>query len=206
MKFLCIACNTQMKLIKSETNTVADSKGSLSVKWECPDCLYEMGMLTNPYETQLVSSIGVEIGGNKINKEGASESQKAEEGKPSQTSSGAKCPFPETVRDAMINSAREGGMAPNYVPDDSGNKNSQSNSHGMDEAQELKSAMGFATSDTAAPTEEVTWTAQAMVRLQNIPEFIRPVAKKGIEKFALGKGTNTVDEGILDQAKDHFNM
>ena len=36
--------------------------GSLSVVYSCPECGYEMAMLTNPFETQLVQSLGVRIG------------------------------------------------------------------------------------------------------------------------------------------------
>src|SRR3972149_6979823 len=58
MKFLCVPCDTPMKL-----QTVAPpERGSLSVVYACPECGYEMAMLTNPFETQLVQSLGVRIG------------------------------------------------------------------------------------------------------------------------------------------------
>jgi hypothetical protein len=52
----------------------------------------------------------------------------------------------------------------------------------------------------------VRWTAAAEARLANIPEFIRPMAKTGIEKFAQEHGALEVDEKILDQARDFFGM
>ena len=52
----------------------------------------------------------------------------------------------------------------------------------------------------------VRWTAAAEARLANIPEFVRPMAKTGIEKFARDKGALEVDEKILDAAKDFFGM
>ena len=58
MKFLCVPCDTPMKL-----QTVGPPEsGSLSVVYSCPECGYEMAMLTNPFETQLVQSLGVRIG------------------------------------------------------------------------------------------------------------------------------------------------
>ena len=58
MKFLCVPCDTPMKL-----QTVAPpDRGSLSVVYSCPECGYEMAMLTNAYETQVVQSLGVRIG------------------------------------------------------------------------------------------------------------------------------------------------
>jgi hypothetical protein len=58
MKFLCVPCDSPMKL-----QTIGPPEGgSLSVVYSCPECGYEMAMLTNPYETQVVQSLGVRIG------------------------------------------------------------------------------------------------------------------------------------------------
>ena len=58
MKFLCVPCDSPMKL-----QTVAPpDRGSLAVVYACPACGYEMAMLTNAYETQVVQSLGVRIG------------------------------------------------------------------------------------------------------------------------------------------------
>ena len=58
MKFLCVPCDSPMKL-----QTIGPPQGgSLSVVYSCPECGYEMAMLTNPYETQVVQSLGVRIG------------------------------------------------------------------------------------------------------------------------------------------------
>jgi len=84
-------------------------RGSLSIVYSCPECGYEMAMLTNAYETQVVQSLGVRIG----------------------------------------------------------------------------------------PAE---------ARLANIPEFVRPMAKTGIERFARENGAIEVDEKILDQAREFFGM
>src|SRR5215216_5494911 len=58
MKFLCVPCDSPMKL-----QTIAPpERGSLSVVYACPECGYEMAMLTNAFETQMVQSLGVRIG------------------------------------------------------------------------------------------------------------------------------------------------
>jgi hypothetical protein len=57
-----------------------------------------------------------------------------------------------------------------------------------------------------ADSMPVQWTAAAEARLANIPEFVRPMAKTGIEKFARDRGSLEVDETILDAAKDFFGM
>ena len=147
MKFLCVPCDTPMRL---ETVAPPD-RGSLSVLYSCPECGYEIAMLTNAYETQVVQSLGVRIG-------------PATDGAAA-TASGGKCPFP--------------GMVPS--------------SEGAGEHR----------ADEPAP---VRWTAAAEARLTNIPEFVRPMAKTGIEKFARDRGALEVDEKILDAAKDFFGM
>jgi hypothetical protein len=143
MKFLCVPCDSPMKL-----QTVAPpERGSLAVVYACPECGYEMAMLTNAYETQVVQSLGVRIG-----PAGAA----AEAG-----TAGTKCPF-----GAMI-PAMEGSQ-PEPMP--------------------------------------VRWTAAAEARLANIPEFVRPMARTGIERFAREKGSLEVGETILDAAKEFFGM
>ena len=56
---------------------------------------------------------------------------------------------------------------------------------------------------TAPP---VRWTSAAEARLANIPEFVRPMARTGIERFARERGTLEVDEAVLDAARDFFGM
>jgi hypothetical protein len=58
MKFLCVPCDTQMRLRATEES----EPGSLSVVYACPECGYEMAMLTNQHETDMVRSLGVRIG------------------------------------------------------------------------------------------------------------------------------------------------
>jgi hypothetical protein len=59
MKFLCLNCDEGMKL---ETTT-GPREGSLEAVFSCPRCRYQIAMLTNPWETQLVQTLGVTIGG-----------------------------------------------------------------------------------------------------------------------------------------------
>ena len=147
MKFLCVPCDTPMKL----QAVGPPERGSLSVVYSCPECGYEMAMLTNPFETQMVQSLGVRIG---------PDSAKAS---PDSADGGPKCPF--------------AGMVPS--------------TDGSEQPGE-----GLA----------VRWTAAAEARLVNIPEFVRPMARTGIEKFARDRGALEVDETILDAARDFFGM
>jgi hypothetical protein len=150
MKFLCIPCDTPMAL-----QTVAPPDGgSLSVVYACPECGYEMAMLTNAYETQVVQSLGVRIG----------RADAAGDG----TAAKAGCPFSAmlTPAGAAIDGARSAAPEP----------------------------------------DAVRWTTAAEARLANIPEFVRPMARTGIERFARERGTLEVDETVLDAAREFFGM
>ena len=62
MKFLCVDCDKQMAF--EERQLPGD--GTLAATFRCPTCGRVVAMLTNPMETQLVSSLGVEIGGRTV--------------------------------------------------------------------------------------------------------------------------------------------
>ena len=68
MRFLCVSCDTQMNLLKNDEGVVPDERGSLSLQYECPECLVQIAMLTNPFETQMVSSLVLDIARQTINK------------------------------------------------------------------------------------------------------------------------------------------
>ena len=141
MKFLCVPCDSPMKL----QSVGPPDRGSLSVVYSCPECGYEMAMLTNAYETQIVQSLGVRIG-------------------------------PETSGDATRTGCPFSGMIP--------------------------ATEGSRTSEPFP----VRWTPAAEARLANIPEFVRPMARTGIERFARERGTLEIDEKVLDAAREFFGM
>ncbi len=62
MKFLCVECDEQM--IFEERSLPGD--GTLAASFRCPRCERVVAMLTNPMETQLVSSLGIKIGGREV--------------------------------------------------------------------------------------------------------------------------------------------
>ena len=62
MKFLCVPCDEVMAFVERQL----PGDGTLTAVFTCPGCEREMAMLTNPMETQLVTSLGVEIGGRTV--------------------------------------------------------------------------------------------------------------------------------------------
>ncbi len=163
MKFLCVPCDSPMTL----QSVGPPERGSLSVVYACPECGYEIAMLTNAYETQIVQSLGVRIG-----------------------------PSPE----ANASAAMGGSMGASTT---SGTRTASGGGTGTGSGCPF-SAMIPATE--RAPSAEIRWTAAAEARLANIPEFVRPMARTGIERFAKERGLVEVDEQILDAAREFFGM
>jgi hypothetical protein len=62
MKFLCVECDRVMAFAERQL----PGDGTLAAVFTCPGCNREMAMLTNPMETQLVSSLGIQIGGRTV--------------------------------------------------------------------------------------------------------------------------------------------
>jgi hypothetical protein len=62
MKFLCLPCDEVMGF--AERRLPGD--GTMAAVFTCGGCGREMAMLTNPMETQLVSSLGVKVGGREV--------------------------------------------------------------------------------------------------------------------------------------------
>ncbi|MBD2041510.1 PCP reductase family protein [Microcoleus sp. FACHB-672] len=49
------------------------------------------------------------------------------------------------------------------------------------------------------------WTPEAESRLKEIPFFVRPAARKKIEKFAQDAGIGQISVEVYEQAKQKFN-
>lgn len=52
--------------------------------------------------------------------------------------------------------------------------------------------------------EGMTWSREAEQRLENIPDFIRPMARKEVERMAKERGVSTITAQVMDEAKDKF--
>lgn len=59
MKFFCLACEHYMSFDGTENL----DRGALGVFFRCPRCRSRFAMVTNSGETQLVTSLGVRLGG-----------------------------------------------------------------------------------------------------------------------------------------------
>jgi Proto-chlorophyllide reductase 57 kD subunit len=50
----------------------------------------------------------------------------------------------------------------------------------------------------------MAWSPEAEQRLENIPDFIRPMARKEVERLAKERGVSTITAQVMDEAKDKF--
>ncbi|MBE9061208.1 protochlorophyllide oxidoreductase [cf. Phormidesmis sp. LEGE 11477] len=50
----------------------------------------------------------------------------------------------------------------------------------------------------------VEWTTEAEALLKEIPFFVRPAARKKIEKFAREREISTISESVYKEAKQQF--
>lgn len=172
MKFLCVECDEQMKLM----GTKGPDRGSMTVLFECASCGKQTAMLTNSMETQMVSSLGVSIGGRTskpepmemlrsslITEDGdgaapAPESAPAPEADRASSGDGAsKCPFTGMVNEAMTSG-------------------------------------------------DLEWTDEARERMERIPSFVRPMVQRGIENHARAKGLTRIDRGVLEAVRKDMGM
>jgi hypothetical protein len=126
-----------MKLVQ----VAPPDRGALSVVYECPECAHRIALLTNPLETQMVTSLGVQIG---------PEGERTE----------SKCPFSGMIQGSSTEVAAGG----------------------------------------------LPWNGKALERLEKVPEFVRPMARAGIERYARDNGLSEIDEQVLDRAKSFFGM
>jgi hypothetical protein len=53
-------------------------------------------------------------------------------------------------------------------------------------------------------SQSIEWTSEAEAKLKEIPFFVRPAARKKIEKFAQEMGATRITPEIYDQAKQQF--
>jgi hypothetical protein len=164
MKFLCLDCDEPMKL----HSTTGPDEGSLNVTFRCPECGFRVAMLTNPFETQMVKSLGVKVGG----------------------ASGPAQPF-EHITSSMAGARTDAFEGD--IPTAS-------------EATGRGCPFGAMINEAAGEELRVAWSPEAEARVERIPSFIRPMAKKAIERFAEAQGHPTITEAVMDEARGALGM
>jgi hypothetical protein len=175
MKFLCIACDQAMRL----SGTAGPDEGSLTVTFACPSCGHRVAMLTNPWETQMVRTLGVKVGG-----------------------APAEAPAPFAAVRASLAHQRDAGPVPT-MPAPAAAPAVTDAPAGDGPGCPFAAMIGGTATSATTP---VAWTVDAAGRLERIPAFIRPMARQAIERFAQERGYATVTDEVMDQARDFMGM
>lgn len=183
MKFLCMKCNSFMDFESKEQ--VATLR--LGITFACSECGYKVAMVTNPGETQLVTGLGVKIGGRTIPPEPMEFTKGAikPEAPGAAADAMAKCPFP--------------GMLAGTESKDSGIANAMTGMSGM-----MAGMAEVAAGKSNGPA--VAWTAAAEKRLENVPDFVRALAKSGIEQYARDNNFPEVNDQVMDEYREKVGM
>jgi Proto-chlorophyllide reductase 57 kD subunit len=247
MKFVCLNCETYMNFEKVEK----PGEGSLGVFFGCPSCNAKFSMVTNPGETQMVSSLGVKLGGRTVAAEpfemtrgtlkdealagsgqmAAYLNEKIQGGQAATTTASAApakteeksssgCPFSAMVAEMGLTSSGKpanGGSATSEFTWSADAKEKLDRLPVFVKPMVQSSVEAYArkqgyTTITLQVMDDskndspngITWTREAEQRLDNIPDFIRPMARKEIERVAKERGVDTITAQVMDDAKDKF--
>ncbi len=235
MKFVCMKCESFM----SFNNVQTPGEQSLGVTFTCPTCDMQVAMVTNPGETAMVKSLGVQLGGRtapatpmeltrsslKETPEVAetttppataqqamlkAETEKTEQGE------GGGCPFSSMV-------AQMGGMtgeAEKSAPATlSWSEAAESRLEGVPsfmrpmikmgvESYAQKNGISIITPEIMDASKndpgDIRWSKGAEARLENIPSFVRPMAKKEIERIAKERGETEITDAMMEESKEKF--
>ncbi|WP_454063636.1 PCP reductase family protein [Candidatus Nitrospira salsa] len=252
MKFVCLNCETYMGFEKVEQ----PAEGSLGVFFKCPSCDAKFSMVTNPGETQMVSSLGVQLGGRTVaptplemtrgglkDEAGAGAGQMAAylnekiqagespaptaaapaamsgaPGEAGETTEGG-CPFSAMVAQMGLGSSGTAGTSTPAGPPLTWTADAQERLDKLPSfvAPMVRSSVetyarknGFekitlqVMDDSKNATDGMEWSPEAKARLNNIPDFIQPMAKKEIERLAKEQGATSISAELMEAAKEKF--
>ena len=192
MKFVCLNCETYMSFEKVEK----PAEGSLGVFFACPSCEAKVSMVTNPGETQMVSSLGVQLGGRTVAPsplEMTRGTLKEDVGAPAPSGSMAeylneKIGAGQTAAPGAGATAKEGesGGCPFSA---------------------MVAQMGLTSgeSSTGTPPAALQWSPDAQERLDKLPSFVQPMVKSSVETYARKNGYSTVTLQVMDDSRNSSN-
>lgn len=212
MKFVCLTCEGYMNF--ENVDAVADN--SLGITFGCPSCKTRFSMVTNAGETSLVSSLGVKLGGRTAPAtpfEMTKDTLKSGDGE-SSSSGGGVCPFSDMLAASGITTGSEVSAPPLEWSAEATERLERIPSmirpmvkRDVEEyarKNEFSSVTIQVMDDVKNSANDITWASEAEERLDRLPDFIRPMAKREIERMTKDKGASQVTADIMDEAKTKF--
>lgn len=246
MKFVCLNCETYMNFEKVEK----PGEGTLGVFFGCPSCNAKFSMVTNPGETQMVSSLGVKLGGRTVEAEpfemtkgtlkteatpapgqmAAYLNEKIQGGQPAVSVAAASpakapekasgCPFSAMVAEMGLTSSGKPASGGSSLSEFTWTADAKEKLDRLPafvkpivqgSVETYARKQGFKTitlqvmddSKNDSP-DGMTWSREAEQRLENIPDFIRPMARKEVERLAKERGLSSITAQVMDETKEKF--
>ena len=192
MKFVCLNCETYMSFEKVEK----PAEGSLGVFFACPSCEAKVSMVTNPGETQMVSSLGVQLGGRTVDPsplEMTRGTLKEDVGAPAPSGSMA----------AYLNEKIGAGQSATPAP----GATAKEGESGGCPFSAMVAQMGLTSGEasTGTPPAALQWSPDAQERLDKLPSFVQPMVKGSVETYARKNGYSTVTLQVMDDSKNSSN-
>jgi hypothetical protein len=212
MKFICVLCDAPMKLLE----TTGPVEGSLSVTFACPSCAHRIALLTNPWETQLVRALDVKIGGRSSAPEPWEFVRNMLTALRADSVAGAgQPPAPPAEGDSAASSEPSGRDLGDASTSGSAETSASSvesltveaSVEPLSRAAQAEGPVAgprcpfSAVANRAAEMSSVTWDPSAERRLGRLPDFVRPMARQGIERFAAERGYTRITEEVLDEVR-----
>ena len=181
MKFLCLPCDQVMAFAERQV----PGDGTFAAVFACPGCGREMAMLANPMETQLVSSLGVKVGGRTL---------------PEQPMELTRGGLSGGRADAFADEEDAGGVAAGASsPTDGAGASSPTDGAGA-------SAGPGGTGAPVAGAPRVVWSEDAQERLTRVPSFVRGMVKRIYADWAREHGVATITPEVMDRARTELGL
>jgi hypothetical protein len=172
MKFLCVTCDERMSFADRDV----PGDGTLAAVFECPGCGRAVAMLTNPMETQLVSSLGVEIGGSEV---------------------------PEQPMEATRSMV---GDAPGEAFEDAADEAPGSGPAAGEPGRRPAGPEGGADGADGGRETTVEWSPEAEDRLDRVPSFVRGMVHRIYTDWARERGIGTITPEVMDRARSDLGL
>jgi hypothetical protein len=190
MKFVCLNCETYMNFEKVEK----PGEDTLGVFFGCPSCNAKFSMVTNPGETQMVSSLGVKLGG------------RTAEAEPFEMTKGTlktDVPSPPSQMAASLNEKIQGGQSAATAAITAAAPGEKPSSGCPFSAMvaEMGLTSGSKPGDAVTTASEFTWSPDAKEKLDRLPSFVKPMVQGSVEAFARKQGYNTITLQVMDDSK-----
>ena len=199
MKFVCLNCETYMTFQKVEK----PAEGSLGVFFTCPTCSAKFSMVTNPGETQMVSSLGVQLGGRTVAAQ-PFEMTRGTLKDEAQAGSGQMAAYlNEKIQAGQPAATHAPAGAKASAP--AGAKTEEKSGGGCPFSA-MVAQMGLTASDMkAGAASSFTWSPDAKERIEKLPAFVQPMVRSSVEAYARKHGYTTITLQVMDDSKNDSN-